>query len=168
MKNKKGAIELSMTTIIIIIVGVVLLGLGLTWVKTTFGNVGDLTEESFRVAQDTIQRDMAPDDTFYVSGYSIKAKQGKFTEVYAGIQFFDPDPNSITTYSFSVNSPEAMTAGIEFIVAPPTPVNAGERKGVPFGIKVPKNIPEGEVYSATITATSSEGSESEVFLIEVV
>jgi|APSaa5957512622_1039677.scaffolds.fasta_scaffold47865_3 hypothetical protein len=164
--NKKAAIELSMTTIIVIIIGVTLLSLGLVWVKNTFGQVGDLTDESFRVAQEVIQRDMAPDDTFYVSGYSIKAKHGKFTEVYAGVQYFATDPAAQTTYSLSVTS-DALAAGVEFILPTGVVVNAGERKGIPFGIKVPSNIPEGETYSATVTATSSVGSESEVFLIEI-
>ena len=33
MVSKKGAIELSMTTIIVIVIGITLLTLGLTWVR---------------------------------------------------------------------------------------------------------------------------------------
>ena len=32
MNNKKGAIELSMTTIIVVVIGITLLSLGLMWV----------------------------------------------------------------------------------------------------------------------------------------
>jgi len=167
--NKKAAIELSMTTIIVIIIGVTLLSLGLVWVKNTFSQVGDLTDESFRVAQDTIQRDMAPDDTFYVSGYSIKAKQGKFTTVYAGVQFFDTNAEASATFNFNIASSGATTDGITFQTAESVLVRAGERKGVPFGINIPDNIPKGQTYSATVTAIKdSTPYESEVFLIEVI
>jgi len=47
MNNKKGAIEMSMTTIIIVVIGITLLSLGLVWVKTIFDNLGDSTVDAF-------------------------------------------------------------------------------------------------------------------------
>jgi hypothetical protein len=44
--NKKGAIELSMTTIIIIVIGITILVLGLAWVRSTLGGVTELTEQA--------------------------------------------------------------------------------------------------------------------------
>jgi len=52
--SKKGAIELSMTTIIVIVVGVVMLTLGLTWVKSIFSRVGDTTTRVFDLSDTTI------------------------------------------------------------------------------------------------------------------
>jgi len=167
--NKKAAIELSMTTIIVIIIGITLLSLGLVWVKGLFGDVDGITKDSFTIAKDLIQKDMAPDDTFYVSGYSIKAKQGKFTEVYTGVQFFDPDPNTVATFSLTVTSQEATTAGITFELPEQIPIKPGQREGLPFGIRVPENIPRGETYSASIIANKNGALyESEVILIEII
>lgn len=50
MKNKKGAIELSMTTIIVIVIGVTLLILGLAFVRNTFGNISKISKDTFAKA----------------------------------------------------------------------------------------------------------------------
>lgn len=53
-KNKKGAIELSMTTIIVIIIGVTLLTLGITFVRTIFTKISDISTSTFDEAQDLL------------------------------------------------------------------------------------------------------------------
>jgi len=50
LKNKKGAIELSMTTIIVIVLGVTLLILGITFVRTIFTKVGEISKGTFAKA----------------------------------------------------------------------------------------------------------------------
>ena len=51
MMDKKGAIEFSMTTIMVIIIGVAVLALGLTWIRGTFSSVNILTEEALAGAE---------------------------------------------------------------------------------------------------------------------
>ena len=53
--NKKGAIELSMTTVIVIVIGIVLLSLGLLWVRGVFGNVTGISDDAFDHANDLIE-----------------------------------------------------------------------------------------------------------------
>ena len=48
--NKKGALELSMNTIIIIVIGVVLLSLGLMFVRGIFSQVEGLSKSAFETA----------------------------------------------------------------------------------------------------------------------
>jgi hypothetical protein len=45
--NKKGAVELSMTTIIIIVMGITILSLGLVWIRNVFTDVGELSAGAF-------------------------------------------------------------------------------------------------------------------------
>ncbi len=45
--DKKGAVELSMTTIIIIVIGITILSLGLVWIRSVFTDVGTLTKGAF-------------------------------------------------------------------------------------------------------------------------
>lgn len=45
--DKKGAVELSMTTIIIIVIGITILSLGLVWIRSVFSDVGELTSGAF-------------------------------------------------------------------------------------------------------------------------
>ena len=55
MKSKKGAIELSMTTIIVIVLGITLLTLGLTWIRSSLGDVMDLTDRAFKMSDQEIE-----------------------------------------------------------------------------------------------------------------
>ena len=86
MESKRGAIELSMTTIIVVVLGVMLLGLGIAWITGLIGQIEDLTQQSFAKAQQTIQEDMPSGDEFYIAGYSFNAEAGKYNEIYTGIQ----------------------------------------------------------------------------------
>lgn len=52
--NKRGAVELSMTTIIIIIIGITILSLGLFWIRSTFTKVGELTASAFEQGETEI------------------------------------------------------------------------------------------------------------------
>jgi hypothetical protein len=167
LENKRGAIELSMTTIIIIIVGVVLLSLGLSWVKNSFSKVNELSNDAFLTADSVIQNEMAPSDTFYLSGYSIEAKQGKFTKIYSGVQFFG-QANESALFTLGVSGGEED--GLKWVVPKQgVSVKAGERKGLPFGVTVPKNVAKGTTYSVTVTAyKNGQPYESESFLLEVV
>lgn len=55
LKNKKAAIELSMSTIIIIIIGITLLSLGLMWVKGTFSKIQETSESAFEQTDAVIE-----------------------------------------------------------------------------------------------------------------
>ena len=52
--NKKGAVELSMTTIIIIVIGITVLSLGLVWIRGVFTDVGGITKSAFEQGQGEI------------------------------------------------------------------------------------------------------------------
>lgn len=52
--DKKGAVELSMTTIIIIVIGITILSLGLVWIRSVFSDVGELTSGAFEQGETQI------------------------------------------------------------------------------------------------------------------
>lgn len=56
--NKRGAIELSMTTIIIIVIGITILVLGLAWVRNMLGGASDLTQKALEGGQQQISEIM--------------------------------------------------------------------------------------------------------------
>lgn len=78
LKTKRGAIELSMTTIIVIVIGITLLSLGLIWVKNTFSNIGDMTQKQFDQADQIIDATPNTDEKISVP-IQINAKSGKDT-----------------------------------------------------------------------------------------
>lgn len=51
LKGKKGAIEFSLTTILVIIIGIIVLSLAINWVRTTFRGVSGITDEAIASAQ---------------------------------------------------------------------------------------------------------------------
>jgi len=74
--SKKGAIELSMTTVIVIILGVVLLTLGLAFVKNIFGETDDLVSKSFEQAESAIGNLGSIEQELTLTSRTISLKQG--------------------------------------------------------------------------------------------
>ncbi len=54
MKSKRGALELSMTTIIVIVIGIVLLSLGLMFVRGVFKKITDESDQIFAMSEEQI------------------------------------------------------------------------------------------------------------------
>ena len=70
--DKKGAIEFSMTTIMVIIIGVAVLALGLAWVRGTFKQVGGITDEAFESAKDQLRGEVSSESPLSVYPATIK------------------------------------------------------------------------------------------------
>ena len=60
--SKRGAVELSMTTIIIVVIGVTILTLGLRWIYSIFGGLDVQQKELERLTQDQITELFAGND----------------------------------------------------------------------------------------------------------
>lgn len=58
MLNKKASLELSMSTIVIVILAMTLLGLGLAFIRGMFSNIEDISESTFDKVSDQLQRDL--------------------------------------------------------------------------------------------------------------
>ncbi len=76
--GKKGAIELSMNTIIIVVIGITILTLGLRWIYGVFENLSGQSEEIGRMSEQQI-RDMFkdPEAVIYLSTTTPAVKKGK-------------------------------------------------------------------------------------------
>jgi hypothetical protein len=96
-KNKRGAIELSMTTIIVIVIGITLLSLGLIWVKNTFSNIGDMTQKQFDQADQIIDATPNTDEKISVP-IQINAKSGKDT----GFTFYVRNDGTSNSNDFNI------------------------------------------------------------------
>ncbi|MEW6063144.1 MAG: hypothetical protein AB1571_02125 [Nanoarchaeota archaeon] len=83
-KNKKAAIEMSITTIIIIVIGVTLLVLGLTWVRGLFGKLTKITETTFSQADIEIEKLSQGTEPFRYPSV-IDVKQGKSNQIKVNV-----------------------------------------------------------------------------------
>ena len=69
--NKKGAMELSINTIVIVVIGITLLVLGLVFVRGIFDKLGDLGGGAFQKAEQELKQ-IQSGDTNEVPKMSIR------------------------------------------------------------------------------------------------
>lgn len=80
--KKRGAVELSMTTIIVIVIGIILLSLALVWVRGVFEELGILTSESFETSRGAIDDIYeGTKDPLVISPDIVSIEQGETKEV---------------------------------------------------------------------------------------
>lgn len=81
MFNKRGALELSINTIVVIVIGVTILVLGLAFVNKLFGGIDDLGGDTIDKAKDELRSIGGSSDSLLtISPRKINVEQGK-TEV---------------------------------------------------------------------------------------
>jgi len=110
--DKKGAIEMSMTTIIVIVLGITLLILGLTFIRGIFTKIGGISDETFDKAQTMLTGLENVDQFLTVSPKRIEIEQGKDDVVSVIIANFGNQPITVTaTATVRKNDPDL---GCEF------------------------------------------------------
>ncbi|MBU0929844.1 MAG: hypothetical protein KJ623_02130 [Nanoarchaeota archaeon] len=150
IKSKKGAIELSMSTIIVIILGVTLLVLGLTWISSIFGSIDELTSSQFASAQKMILEQMGNNEKFYVSGLSFDVESGKKLTINVGVQNFG---NIGETNKFKLEITAGEGGDAKWFTLPPEQeIAIGDKKGLPVVLTIPKGVTPGSSFSFTIKA----------------
>ena len=106
--KKKGAIELSMTTIIVIVLGVTLLSLGLMWLRSTFGGVMDLSDLSLKTAQGEIDKVTHEGElTLTPETLSVEKGSNKAKIIKLYISNIGDEP---TTFQATVEPPKGLDA----------------------------------------------------------
>ncbi len=105
--EKRGAIELSITTIVIVVIGVTLLTLGLVFIKGIFGKLTTLSDEIFGKSSTII--DTLTIDAKISSPSSVNVEQGKTTtfKVHVG-----HDGTLSGTKTFTVQLTPRFPAGL--------------------------------------------------------
>ncbi|MDD5133423.1 MAG: hypothetical protein PHD81_01100 [Candidatus Nanoarchaeia archaeon] len=149
MQNKKGAIELSMTTIIVIILGVTLLSLGLMFIKGTFGNITDITDKTFDQADDIIKDYMVTGTTkMYILDSNVAMKAGTINTIYVGIKNQLGRDDEFYLKAKPAND-KSDVGWLELATEPQT-IEAGSYATIAFFLKVPKKTIPGETYIYSI------------------
>ena len=76
--GKRGAIELSMNTIIIVVIGITILTLGLRWIYGIFEDLNDRTTTIGELSEEQIRGLFEdPDDMIYIESSTPNIKKGK-------------------------------------------------------------------------------------------
>ncbi len=81
IKNKKGALELSINTIVVIVIGVTLLILGLVFVRNIFAKIDTLSSDSFAKAEGELGKLSGVDASLTISPERIEVEKGGAKQV---------------------------------------------------------------------------------------
>jgi hypothetical protein len=155
-RNKRGALQLSVNTIVVIVIAVVLLSLGLVWVRGIINKLEVLTDEAFLQADREIKERMGSDEKFYISGVEFEVDIGKSQTINVGINnLLGRDTN----FRVVVEGADDKSDPGWFIVPKAQVIKSGEKKGIPIVIQVPKSSAAGEIYLYTIKAIAEGGEE---------
>ncbi len=141
MQNKKrGAVELSITTIVIVVMGITILTLGLKWITDTMGGIQEQTDNLQRVTEGQII-EIFQDSEKSISTVSknYEVKSGKtLTNLEV---FIRNNVHPGGTYQF--------TYGFE-VLSHPTSVQPSDVLSRLQWVKSPIEIASGEAYSDTV------------------
>lgn len=157
MQSKKGAIELSMTTIIVIVLGVTLLILGLVFVRDIFGKTTQLGTQAFDQAQKQIQQGMGATDKIFVSGgLTWTVDPSKAFPALVAIRNFDEDISSSADFKVAITSTDKKGDSKWFTISQPGKIKAGDKADVPIQVILPSALPPGSAYSFLITVYKAD------------
>lgn len=180
-KQKKGAFELSMTTVVIIVLAMVLLILGLTLIRRIMGtgfNVIDITDKK---TMDAINKFLTVGEQeelqFYLPANTAEIPQG---ETF-GIAFrFSPEETAAYSYKTEVSEVSGLTcpktitpakAEAQIVLGKSGKlgtINSGDNKLGLIKINMPKTYPLGCEIRYLVTVSGGGITESEAFDVRVV
>ena len=87
MLNKRASLELSISTIVIVILAMTLLGLGLAFIKNIFGSAEELSDSAFGKVSDQLQRDLVNNgERLIFSQSKVDIERGKSSLLGWGIR----------------------------------------------------------------------------------
>ncbi|MFH1592489.1 MAG: hypothetical protein ABIB47_03940 [Candidatus Woesearchaeota archaeon] len=162
ISNKRGAVELSITTIVVVVIGITLLTLGLIWVNNIFDRLSGTTGGAFEKADAQIENILGAgsDESPYrlVPG-TVTLKPGDSTRVVAVFSnSFEGDISGVTVTVASVDSTKVNceagdrggTSSKSYMVKSATALK------IPIFVKVDKNSGVGD-YLCRITSPGDFG-----------
>lgn len=180
-KHKKGAIELSITTIIIIVIGVAILSLGLKWVYGIFGNLQQTSKSAFETVDTQLDSLLSgTDEIIVVYPETITIKQKETDVLGIAIQNLISDGKSHKfIYKIDLVNKEGrdvaavmswITSGSgELLLKGETiELNSGKKQKVTIPISIPRNAPIGTYrFKVDLTADNPEGNNQVNFIVIV-
>ncbi len=153
MKNKKAAFEMSMTTIIVIVMAVVMLILGLVFIRTIMCGAMNIATTTLEGAQSEINKLFGEERGEEVTCIGVRTPIDIIPENYNIIGCgFQPKVQTTYTYSFTITSAKDIsgqnidtTGWITESLTGTKSVGPGTTEYATFAIRPPDNAPEGMI-----------------------
>ncbi|MBS3108823.1 hypothetical protein J4409_03035 [Candidatus Woesearchaeota archaeon] len=172
MKSKRGAIELSITTIIVIVIGITILILGLGFVSGTFGKITIISDKIFETTESQIDKLLIASKFSMPSEVSIEQGSVKVIKATVGHDGTIQGPAKFEMY-LTPDFPAGITEQIikAKVISLPRTINEGEQ--ITFSIKIaaaakaPITVGDSPSYSVLVKANGQD-YESSAFVISVI
>ena len=162
MVSKKGALELSMNTIVIIVIGVVLLSLGLMFVRGMFGNIEDLSKRAFEGAENSLNQIATHDDKLTIPSQIMVKKDDTTTFNIWVVN----EGDAAQTFTLSIQPAANNNAGSNLEIIIPSDqetVDIGGEIGFVIGIEASKNLQKG-LYAYNVKVNGGSYASSSFFV----
>lgn len=158
--KKRGALELSVNTIVIIVIGVALLSLGLVFIKNMFGGMDKISDDIFGTANTEISK--LHTGARLTVPTKVDVKQGSVVNIKA---FVGNDGSRCTGAAPTFTLTPALTGGggevgVRVISQPSIAIKQGEEATFVIGVAATKNAPltTGSITDPAVSVTVTCGS----------
>ena len=176
LREKRGALELSMNTIVIIVIGVTLLTLGLRWIYGLFGGLEERTGEIDEQLKKQISSLFeGGDESLIVRPNSVTVQQGKNKDIVFSIRNAIADGKEHKfSYQIRLTNPEGKSVEqvMGWITASPgleIKVPSGQLHYELVPVDIPKSAPLGTYrFEVTLKSDNPEGNSQANFIVRVV
>ena len=175
-REKRGALELSMNTIVIVVIGITLLTLGLRWIYGLFGGLQERTGEIDEQLKKQISGLFeGGDDSLIVRPNSVTIQQGKNKDIVFAIRNAISDGKE-HGFSYTVTLTNIEGKNINEVMAWITSSQGQEIK-VASGqvhyelvpVDIPKSAPIGTYrFETALSADNREGDSKANFIVRVI
>jgi len=169
--NKKGAIELGMNTIIIVVIGITLLSLALVWIRNMMGEsgIGGLTQGAFGQAETAISDIYkGTSEELTLSPETMNVKQGSTGK--ATMAFANLEQSDVSGVNFKITSAADSGQKVKCVFASnlkdtigPYEVPSGKQKELDVLIQVATDSKLGTAV-CTVTAPGTVDAEKTVLI----
>jgi len=176
LREKRGALELSMNTIVIIVIGVTLLTLGLRWIYGLFGGLQERTGEIDEQLKKQISNLFeGGDESLIIRPNSVTIQQGKNKDLAFAIRNAISDGKE-HDFSYTIELTNTEGKNTEEVMAWITS-SQGQEINVASGqlhyelvpVDIPKSAPIGTYrFEVTLKADNPEGNSKANFIVRVV
>lgn len=148
--SKKGAIELGMNTIIIVVIGITLLSLALVWIRGMMGEegIGGLTKTAFGQAEGAVSDIyQGSSEELTVVPETVKLAQGKTTRVKVRLNNMEETDFSDVKFETEISKDEGQLVTCRVIGSSgPYTVKSGKSLAVDIELKVSPDSNLGTAY----------------------
>ncbi|RMF55467.1 hypothetical protein D6745_02095 [Candidatus Woesearchaeota archaeon] len=166
--RKKASLNLSINAIVVIILAITMLGLGLGFMRNTFGGVSEQFESvSDQMKQEMVESLKSSTEVAKLNAYEVNVKRGKTKNIYFGVK---NSGTSTCTATFTITQPAtgigSQPWGSSTVKAPSTiSIDAGDVQVIPIQISIASDT-NPDTYQAQIALTGC-GTKTETFYITV-